>query len=147
VFMPVCGLRANVETFAGRLYLHNVLRSYLDREILAGIRDSAGVELSRVQPTGWLPFVQDRYLAEWRDLLAGQLQPGADIRTVEVFAQRQGISPQEYYRLLDSQAEMDAEIFSRLPRRALDEYRVRLVEKNVQFLQSYLETQRIVTSA
>jgi hypothetical protein len=138
VFMPVFGLRANWETFARRLYLHNVLRSYLDREILAGLQDGTGAELSQVQPDGWLPFVQDMYLVEWRDFLAAQLQPGAEIRTVEVFAQRQGVSPQEYYRLLDSQAEMDAEIFSRLPRHALDAYRQRLVQHNLAFLRDYL---------
>lgn len=143
IFLPVFGMRANWETFAWRLYLHNVLRSYLDREILAGIQERMGAEFVRVQPSGWLPFVADRFLEEWRDLLAAQLQPGADIRTVEVFAQRQGISPQEYYRLLDSQADMDAMIFSRLPHRALDDYRLRLVEKNVDFLRAYLESQRV----
>ncbi len=57
---------------------------------------------------------------------------------MEVFAARQGISPEEYYRILDSQDEMDREIFSRLPRLALDLYRRQLVLQNLQFLNSYL---------
>lgn len=138
IFMPVFGLRSKWETFGKRLYLHNVLRSYLDREFLPGLKNGATASLAHIQPAYWLPFVEDRYLVEWRDFLAGQLLPGASVQTVEVFAARQGISPDEYYRMLDSQEAMDREIFSRLPHNSLDLYRSQLVLQNIQFLNVYL---------
>jgi hypothetical protein len=70
--------------------------------------------------------------------LAQQLQPGAVVQTVEVFAARQGISPQAYYRLLTSEEKMDAEVFARLPRENLDLYRKQLIEDNIRLLKGYL---------
>ncbi len=66
IFMPVFGLRSHWETFGKRLYLHNVLRSYLDREYLPNLSNGSTACLGSAQPDGWLPFVDDRYLLEWR---------------------------------------------------------------------------------
>lgn len=138
IFGPVFGLRSSWASFPERLYLHNVLRSYLDWEIAPALQNGMGQSLREAEPQAWLPFVQDRDLLTWRDLLADQLVPGASIQTVEVFAARQGISPGDYYQMLESQEKMDREIFSHLPRGALDDYRDRLVEHNLHFLNTYL---------
>jgi hypothetical protein len=134
IFIPVFGRRSQWETFPRRLYLHNVLRAYLDRKILPEID---GTVISSVLPDGWLPFVQDVYLVSWRDFLTSQLLPGARIQTVEVFAARQGISPEAYYALLDSEELLDEQIFTHLPRQALETYRREIVEKNLLLLRQY----------
>jgi Zinc dependent phospholipase C len=134
VFGPVCGW----SSFSHRLYLHNVLRAYLDQGILPYLSPGLAQQLSTAEPTGWLPFVRDIHLRAWRDLLAQQLQPGAVVQTVEVFAARQGISPQAYYSLLTSEEKMDAEVFARLPREDLDLYRKQLIEENIRLLKGYL---------
>jgi hypothetical protein len=119
-----------------RLYLHNVLRAYLDFQILPGlIKDlPSQYRMERLRPRSWLPFVQDMHLEQWRDYLCAQLKPGAAMQTVEVFAARQGIPVAQYYQLLNSEAIMEREVFSRLPYRALVEYWQRLVDQNVQLL-------------
>lgn len=137
VFAPVFGLASTWNSFEQRLYLHNVLRAYLDTKILSSLPSSMGTNLRLVSPASWLPFVKDVYLCQWRDFLAQQLQPGAFVRTVEVFAARQGIPAEAYYRLINSEERLDQEIFVHLPRKALVDYRQSLLEKNVRLLQTY----------
>lgn len=140
IFVPVFGLRSPWGTFPQRLYLHNVLRAYVDRQILPGLTNGTCTSLAEATPRGWLPFVEDEHLRQWRDSLVGQLRPQASIQTVEVFAARQGIPPVEFYRLLDSEEEMERQVFARIPRRSLDEYRRILIDENVELLKAYLET-------
>jgi hypothetical protein len=140
VFLPVFGKKAGWETFSRRLYLHNVLRSYMDQEILPTISNGTAASMTNARPDHWLPFVLDTYLYRWRNFIAEQLQPGAKVRTVEVFAARQGVSPDDYYHLLTSIERMEFEVFSHLPHELLDIYRESLVEENLLLIQNYLET-------
>jgi hypothetical protein len=138
IFVPVFGLHSAWGTFTQRLYLHNVLRAYLDRQIVPTLTNGLVFALTEVTPGGWLPFVDDAHLLRWRDLLATQLRPGASVQTVDVFAARQGVSPQEFYRLLDSEEDMEREVFSHIPRYHLERYRCRLVEENLHLIEAYL---------
>lgn len=138
IFLPTFGPTRPWGTFPQRLYLHNVLRAYLDLRVLPDLPPETGQRLGEVRVEGWLPFTQDGYLSEWRDFLAGQLQPGAGARTVEVFAARQGLSPQEFLQLLESEQRMDEEVFSHLRRSQLAAYRQRLIEWNLQLLPAFL---------
>jgi hypothetical protein len=138
VFEPFFGLQAGWDTLRERLYLHNVLRSYLDRQVLERIRDLSRHALEQVALNGWLPFVQDTHLAAWCHLLTDQLVPGAKIQTVEVFASRQGIPPGAYYDLLNSEQAVEETIFSHLSHQRLDIYLDELLVDNVAFLQDYL---------
>jgi len=137
IFAPVFGPGNTWKSFEQRLYLHNVLRSYLDGKIIGSVPSGMGTDLRLASPAGWLPFVEDVYLCQWRDFLAQQLQPGALVRTVEVFAARQGIPAEAYYQLINSEERLDREIFIRLPRAALVDYRQRLLEKNVSLIHAY----------
>jgi hypothetical protein len=92
LFAPAFGPGATWGTFPKRLYLHNVLRAYLDVRILPELPPGMDNCLGKVQPDGWLPFVADHYLIEWREVLVPQLKPGAATQTVEVLSSRQGIS-------------------------------------------------------
>lgn len=137
IYLPVFGPGHLWKNFKQRLYLHNVLRAHLDAEILPALEPEMGHTLELAGPQNWLPFVSDHYLVEWRYLIAQQLVPGAPIQTVEVFAARQGISPEDFYTLLGSEARLNEEIFSRLPRSNLQSYRDRLLEENIHLLQAY----------
>lgn len=140
IFVPVFGKKSEWSTFSQRLYLHNVLRSYLDNQILPSLTNGSEVGniLRQAGVKKWLPFVQDDYLLSWRDLLADQLIPGAQVKTVEVFAERQGIPPQEYYSLLSSEDRMENEVFVHLPRQVLNLYRRSVLEENVRLISAYL---------
>jgi hypothetical protein len=91
-----------------------------------------------VQPDGWLPFVQDRHLTQWRDLLFPQLLPGATTQTVEVFSARQGISAPDFYALLESEERMQQEVFEHVPLPLVQSYRQKVLDENVRMLSDFL---------
>jgi len=138
IYEPIFGPACRWETFKQRLYLHNVLRSYLDQSILTVLPAQTGVDLAKAMPMSWLPFTSDYLLRQWRDFLAYQLHPGSSIKTIEVFAARQGIPPENYYRLLSSDGLMDDLIFSRISQSDLEAYRRQLLSENATLLQRYL---------
>jgi Zinc dependent phospholipase C len=138
IFSPVFGPHSDWGTFKQRLYYHNVLRAYLDWQILPGLPGNTGTNLSEVEPRGYLPFVKDQSLTEWRDLLARQLHPGATIQTVEVFSSRQGISAPEYYAVLASAERMQSEVFEHLPLERVDRYRAQVLKDNLRLLANAL---------
>lgn len=115
VFDPCFGMEAKWETFPERLLIHNVLRTWLDERDQRCLDGRTSDLLARVEPQEWLPFVRDAGLRAWRDEIAGELAPGAIIRTVDVFAERLHVSPVELHRLLDSPAEMQQRVFARVP--------------------------------
>ena len=119
-------------------YLHNVLRAYLDALILAELPSNIGMQLADVNPGGWLPFVEDEHMANWRDYLARQLMPGAKAQTVEVFASRLDMPAESFLALLNSESRMEAEVFSFIPRQVLVEYRQKLVSANLELLNEFL---------
>jgi hypothetical protein len=139
IFDPIFGPSSHWGTFWHRLYVHNVLRTYLDHQVLDGLAKSAGYCLEKVHPHGWLPFVEDQYLVEWRNEVFEQLLPGASTHTVEVFAERQGIAPEEYYRMLNSETDMEAEVFSHVSHQTLDDYRQNLLAENLHLLEIYFD--------
>jgi hypothetical protein len=138
IFAPVFGPTCSWRSFRHRLYLHNVLRAYLDQKILPGLPSDEGGIVGQAEPSDWLPFVQDNSLCIWRDFLAQQLQPGSVVQTVEVFASRQGIPVEKYQRMLDSDELLDEEIFSRISRQVLEEYRKQLLVENANLIQAFL---------
>jgi hypothetical protein len=137
IFDPIFGPSSTWSTFWHRLYVHNVLRTYLDYQVLDKLAQNASFCLEAILPENWLPFVDDKYLVEWRDEVFEQLLPGASSHTVDVFAERQGIAPEEYYRLLNSEDAMQAEVFSHISRQTLDHYRLNLLAENMQLLKIY----------
>lgn len=134
IFAPNFGPACLWKNFRHRLYLHNVLRAYLDHQVVSQIDAGTAGALKQVNPDRWLPFAEDSSLREWRDFLYPQLFPGVTISTVEVFAARQHVEPAEYYRLLASEARMDEEVFSHLPRHQLSGYRQSILDKSVSLI-------------
>jgi hypothetical protein len=138
IFIPVFGPNCTWGTFRQRLYYHNVLRAYLDKRLLPGLRGPMESCLGSVDPDGWVPFVSSRHLRAWRDLLTPQFHPGAAEQTVDVFATRQGIPSTEYYALLDSESRMQAEIFTHIPHQQIESYRQRLLVESARLVEKYL---------
>ena len=135
IYEPIFGPALSWATRRKRAYLHNVLRSYLDQLALKNLANDLGAALGNAQPCDFLPFVTDRHLIAWQKYLAEQLHPGAIIQTVEVFANRQGISPQKYYDLLGSNIKLEQKIFTRIPRIKLDIFLKKVLNANIVLLQ------------
>jgi hypothetical protein len=138
IFASIFGPVSGWGSFKKRLYYHNVLRAYLDLNILPDLPDGLDIHLSKVNPSGWLPFIKDECLLEWRDFITPQLQAGGTIQTVEVFSSRQGISAPEFYAMLDSEDLMQQQIFSHISLDRIEQYNLRLLEENQALLYNYL---------
>jgi len=138
IFSPVFGAHSRIGNREQRLYLHNVLRAYLDQRILKNLDELSGLCLQKVNPQSWLPFTDDEHLYAWRDFLSPQLEPGAAVQTVEVFASRQGIDPSAFYQMIESEEDMEYKIFKYVPRNNLENYRRRVVDENSRLMKSYL---------
>lgn len=139
IFDPIFGPESQWSTFWHRLYVHNVLRTYMDFRIMDTLKLSEETHVDEAAPKDWLPFVEDKYLIEWQKEIFEQLIPGATSHTVEVFAERQGIAPEEYYRLLNSEEAMQAEVFSHISPEVLEKYRQTLLAENLHLLEEYFK--------
>jgi hypothetical protein len=138
IYLPYFGPSLDWGTQTERIYLHNVLRTYLEDQIIKTISPGHWTCFHQIPAFDWLPFVKQEHLQEWISLLAQQLHPEGRVQTIEVFAQRQGLSPEEFHSLLLSEERMEREIFFRFPRKLLTEYRQELSKASVSLLNIYL---------
>jgi len=138
IFAPVFGPKCTWGSFKERLYLHNVLRAYLDMDILPKLQPGLDTCLRQLNPDHFLPFVTDSALIKWRDLLCPQLKEGAASQTVEVFSSRQGIPVPEFQMLLASEDRLQREIFNRISLHEIQGHHQHVLEANVQLLSEYL---------
>lgn len=138
IFEPVFGERAPWGSFRERLYLHNALRAYLDQQVLGRLNNRVDLALASTRVSGWLPFVADEALARWRDLLAGQLSPGARCQTVEVFAARMRVPVEQLEQLVNDPAEMERRVFARYSAESLKRFREAGLAQSRELLQRYL---------
>jgi len=98
-----------------RFLAHNSLLIYLDQLALQALAPDTELSLRAAEPDHWLPFVPDDVLTRWRDVVASQLAPGADIQTVAVYARRLKLSPAAYAANLADPEWMASIIFDRVP--------------------------------
>ena len=138
LFLPTFGPEQTWETFPRRLYLHNVLRAYLDGQVIPTLTADVVGNLKETCSENWLPFVRDYHLDEWRDFLTNQFKPGAEVKTVDLFASRQGIDPLEFNSLVQSEIDMESQVFERIPRATLIDFRDQIISMNLELIQSYL---------
>ena len=119
---------------------YNTLLTYLDRQFLAELPPTAGATLAEMSvPDGLLPFATAVQLANWQTLLVAQLQPGATIRTVEIYAARMGVSEAQFVTQLEDEAWMAQKIFQHVALEEVDEAIDTAVVKSVDLLKTYLE--------
>jgi len=143
IFDPIFGEYANWANFRERLFLHNVLRIHLDQLDVPKLLNEMGSTLKGAQPHGWLPFLTDPALCQWRDFVADQLVKGALSQTVEVFAARMRVPRTDFESLLQSPADMDARIFSRLSQAALADYRAQGLARCLAVAAAYISGQKV----
>lgn len=131
--------RARLGPPAQRRLIHFVLLTYLDTLALAALPDTAVTTLAQARPATWLPFVPDEALIEWRDTVAAQLQPGAPVRTVEIYAGRLGLSAAAFAAALHDPAWMAEHVFEKLPVAEIQGIVQTAVPQSVQLIDDYLQ--------
>jgi len=122
-----------------RLFLHNVLRTWMDRQDQQRLNDSVATALLEAEPQGWLPFVGDNHLRAWRDWLVGQIGAGGSVQTAEVFARRMGVPVAEVEAVLQSPQQMEERVFRHIPRAALQAFHDAGYARSVALIAQYLK--------
>jgi hypothetical protein len=141
IYQPGFGPSAQWATTHERSIYHNTLRAWCDQNDQRRLDGDTGSILATVQPDRWLPFTPDRYLVDWRNVLVDQFQPGVSIRTIEVFAARNNVSPAEFRRVLDSPSEMDANIFAHSSRADIETFYHRSHDQMAELITEYMKIQ------
>jgi hypothetical protein len=126
------------ESHRQRFVVHNTLLTYLDKLAVKSLPHEAAATLSSAQPDGWLPFALDQELMDWRDMLVEQLQPGAQLRTVEIYAERLFLTPEEFSANLEERSWMDEFLFNRVPIDEVQQTMTSAVVESVELLTTYL---------
>jgi hypothetical protein len=121
-----------------RLFLHNVLRTWVDDRDQAKLNGNVAQVLRKTEPHDWLPFVDDQHLRMWRDWLVVQLTSGQRMQTAEVFARRMGIRAEEVEAVARSPQQMEERVFRYFPRSALAAFRETAYESSITLLDSYI---------
>ncbi len=137
VFAPLFGPAAGWGEWEERLFLHNVLRTHLDRADQARLDRDIAPTLAATEPAGWLPFVSDEALRRWRDLLVEQLTPGQHVRTAEVFAERMRVPAEAVEEALRSPVQMER-LFRHAPPQRLAAYRADALRRGAALVNDYL---------
>jgi len=121
-----------------RAFLHNVLRTWMDRQDQQRLNGSVAIALREAEPQHWLPFVSDGPLRVWRDWLVEQLGPGHSVQTAEVFARRMGVPAAAVKAVLRSPQQMEERVFRHVPRTALQSFHDIGYERSVTLISWYI---------
>jgi hypothetical protein len=137
IFLRYFGGQQDWGTWPERAFLHNVLRTWMDRRDLQRLNGTVAMALRTAQPRGWLPFVEDDHLKAWRDWLVEQLGPGRSVQTAEIFARRMGVPVAEVEAVLRSPQQMEARVFGRTSPAVLQSFHDTGYERSVTFINWY----------
>ena len=122
-----------------RFLVHNILLTYLDRQAYEALPPSAGATLDGVRSDHWLPFAADADLGRWQHMLVRQLQPGAAIKTIEIYAGRLKMTPREFTERLQDGAWMDTQVFRRVPLAAVETLLTAAVGESIDLIAAYFQ--------
>jgi hypothetical protein len=91
--------------------LYSILMTYLEYRAEDRFPSSDLTLLASAEPDHWLPFVEDRFLLEWRDYVVEMIRTDGARRTSELFVRSNGLSAADLEALVLSEQRMEAEVF------------------------------------
>ena len=121
-----------------RLFLHNVLRTWMDSRDQGKLNGRVAQDLRAAEPHDWLPFVDDRHLCVWRDWLVEQLTRSEGMQTAEVFARRMGIPAGIVKAVARSPQQMEERVFRAFPQSALASFREKVYRRSITLVDLYI---------
>jgi hypothetical protein len=83
---------------------HNALRAVQDRNAYIMLQKKIHItdQIAEVQPDHWLPFASDEVLLQWRNWLVTQLEDDGESQTINVFANRMGVSVTHFSEAIEN---------------------------------------------
>lgn len=131
------GLPWNTEHPNWRLY--SILMTYMEYQAAARLPGETVDELAQANPSGgWLPFVSDRYLADWRDHIVAMIRHGGAREVSRIFAHSNGISSHSLEEIVLSEARMAEEVYPTVPRTWLDDFQAEANRRSLETVLNYL---------
>lgn len=121
-----------------RFIIHNTLLTYLDMLAVETLPPNAAEILGNAVPNYHLPFAEDANLILWRDMLVEQLRPGAMLRTIEIYAERLQMSPEEFAANLENPDWMAENVFARVPVEKVQTMMTNAVDESIEIITNYL---------
>lgn len=125
---------------AERMFLHNVLRTWVDGDDQARLNDTVSQALQQAEPDNWVSFIEDGHLRLWRDWLVEQLAPDHKMETAEVLASRVGVPAEEMETVAQSPEQMENRVFCHFSRSALRRFREKGQRDSTELVNWYIET-------
>ncbi len=104
-----------------RFFLLHILLIYVDERDLSLLLPWQYDMLRSAAPNGWLPFLNDRILNDWRDFISMQIAPGGHSQTLQVFGSRINQTPADLRRIMDDPARMQADLWQHITPALLSE--------------------------
>lgn len=121
-----------------RRLTHFILLTYLDTIALDRLPETAVSTLAAAQSNHWLPFIDDEILVAWQEMLVAQLQPGTPVKTVEIYAGRLKITPEEFAANLQDPTWMQEQVFDKIPVHEVQQILQTAVPKSIDLINEYL---------
>jgi hypothetical protein len=100
--------------------------------------ENAADILAAAVPDYHIPFAEDSKLVVWRDMLVDQLQPGAMLRTIEIYAGRLSMSPETFAANLEDPDWMAAHVFGKVPVENVQAILTDAVGESIEIVRDYL---------
>ncbi|GAB4335087.1 MAG: hypothetical protein Kow00117_18350 [Phototrophicales bacterium] len=98
-----------------RFFMLHILLIHMDTRDLNALENWQPQALAQATPQNWLPFMPDKDLCYWRDLIYQQIKPGGKSQTLDIFSQRINRSPQEIEAVLNDPAAVQARLWAHVP--------------------------------
>jgi len=138
VLIPYFLLSEGWEDHRQRFIIHNTLLTYLDMLAVETLPEKAAEILETAVPDYRLPFAEDAKLITWRDMLVAQLQPGAMLQTIEIYAGRLSMSPEAFAANLENPAWMADHVFGKVPVENVQAILADAVGESIEIVSDYL---------
>jgi hypothetical protein len=140
VVYPFFYLTENLGDRQQRRLTHFILLTYLDTIALAGLPETAVTTLAAAHSNQWLPFIDDTILVAWQEMLVEQLQPGAAVKTIEIYAGRLKMSSAEFAANLRNPSWMKVQVFNKIPVDKVQQILQTAVPRSIELISNYLQT-------
>ena len=98
-----------------RRVAHFILLTYFDQHDRRTLPERADTILAAVHSSNWLPFAPDNAIHRWQTMLVEQLHPGAPSETINIYADRVGMTPIDFAASLNDPDWMADQVFGKIP--------------------------------
>ena len=126
---------ADWHDFRFRFFMLAILLTWADERDYALLEDWHAPVLEAVQPAGWIPFMNDADLLEWRDFIHEQLINGS--QTLQVLGERAHRTPEEFRAVLNSPERLQADLWDHVPPVVIEQVEARMYTFALEQLLTY----------